>query len=499
MAATQLDSSIRPDAGNASPPDRQGKLGRLDTISLMIAATVVLDTLGAVALGGTQTLTWLLIVGLFFFFPAGMAIAELGSTFPHEGGPYAWTRTAFGRRVGSFVALAYWTETTVWLGGSLAITAVAVVNHLIVPVAGLGRVALALAFIWAATLLAAAPLGSAKRFAVVGTAVQAGLLALFSGTVALYATRHGTQELLMADAVPSWSVAFLVAPVLVYSFLGLEMPSAAADEMKDPQRDVPPAIARAGTIITILYSVPILGILLVVPATEQTGLTGFIDAIDTVFTVYGPAADAMRALSGAAFIWVLLANGQTWLLGSTRAQAVASLDGAGPTALGRIARRTGTPVRSTIVSGLGATATALAAFAVAGNDDNTYFAIVLSLSIALLALSNLFVFPALVRLRSSHPLVLRPFRVPGGTIGAWFTSSLATGWIVLALASVLWPGLGSPSPDSYLPDGFAGNRLGLFVAQLVPFIGFCAAAVLFGHVKQRHRVAANASPELGGT
>ncbi len=481
----------------ATQPHPARALGRLDTICFMIAAIVVLDTLGAVALGGVQTLSWLLIVGLLFFFPAGLVIAELGSTFPDQGGPYRWVRLAFGRRAGAFVALSYWGETTIWVGGSLAITAVAVVDHLIVPVDGIGRIALALTFIWVATLLAAAPLRTGKRFPVVGAAVQVGLLAVFTATVGLYAVRHGLQGLSGADAIPSWAGALIVAPVLVYSFLGLELPSAAADEMKNPQADVPAAIARAGTIVTILYSVPILAILLVVPAAERTGLTGFIDAINTVFTVYGPAAGVMRALAGAAFVWVLLTNGQTWLIGSTRAQAVASADGAGPAVLGRIADRTGGPLRSTTLSGIGATVTALAAFAVAGNDNDTYFVLVLSMAIALLALSNLLVFPSLVRLRTSHSRLNRPYRVPGGATGAWLASGLATGWILLALVAVLWPGLGTASPDAHLPPGFAGNRLGYLVAQLIPLVLVGVTAVLFAHAGQRRlrRMAALADPE----
>jgi hypothetical protein len=64
------------------------ELGRLDAVCLLIAAIVVLDTLGAVARGGAQTLTWLAVVAALFFVPAGLVIAELGAAFPNQGGPY---------------------------------------------------------------------------------------------------------------------------------------------------------------------------------------------------------------------------------------------------------------------------------------------------------------------------------------------------------------------------------------------------------------------------
>jgi glutamate:GABA antiporter len=56
-------------------------LGRLDAVCLLISAIVVLDTLGAVAKGGAQTMTWLAVVAALFFVPAGLVIAELGAAF----------------------------------------------------------------------------------------------------------------------------------------------------------------------------------------------------------------------------------------------------------------------------------------------------------------------------------------------------------------------------------------------------------------------------------
>jgi glutamate:GABA antiporter len=200
------------------------ELGRLDAACLLIAAIVVLDTLGAVARGGAQTLTWLAVVAALFFVPAGLVIAELGAAFPNQGGPYVWARLAFGRYAGSLVALVYFLETPVWVGGSLAITCVAVVDRLILPLEGGWRVPVALAFVWTTVALAVAPLRAGKRVPLAGAAIQVGLLALFTATVAAYAAGHGVHLPAVGDLAPSWGVFMLVAPVLVYNFLGFELP-----------------------------------------------------------------------------------------------------------------------------------------------------------------------------------------------------------------------------------------------------------------------------------
>jgi glutamate:GABA antiporter len=199
--ATVRPMELAPDAAIAERSKLRRELGRLDAICLLIAAIVVLDTLGAVAKGGAQTLTLLAVVALLFFVPAGLVIAELGAAFPNQGGPYVWTRLAFGRFAGSLVALVYFVETPVWVGGSAAITAVAVVDRLIVPLGGGWRVALALAFIWVTVAAAVAPLRIGKKVPLAGAAAQVGLLAFFTATVVAYAARHGVH----GPAAATWS------------------------------------------------------------------------------------------------------------------------------------------------------------------------------------------------------------------------------------------------------------------------------------------------------
>jgi Amino acid permease len=165
-------------------------------------------------------------------------------------------------------------------------------------------------------------------------------------------------------------------------------------------------------------------------------------------------------------------------MASSRTQAAASLDGAGPPALGRISARTGTPVPATLAALAVATVTTLAAFAVAGGDNSRYFSAALTLSIALLVLANLIVFPALVRLRRSHPDQPRGFRIPGGPAGALAASALATAWSAVALAAALWPGLGTADPDAHLPEGFAGQRLAFTLTEVVPLAAVLVAAFL---------------------
>src|SRR6266446_3675578 len=65
-------------------------LRRLDMLLFLVCAIVGLDTLGQVSGYGAQTFTWVLVLAVVFLFPYALVMAELGSAFAQEGGPYEW-------------------------------------------------------------------------------------------------------------------------------------------------------------------------------------------------------------------------------------------------------------------------------------------------------------------------------------------------------------------------------------------------------------------------
>src|SRR6202041_3010805 len=140
-------------------------------------------------------------------------------------------------------------------------------------------------------------------------------------TAVVYGLDHGLHGLSGGAFVPTRRTFILVVPILIYSFVGVELPTSAAEEMVDPRRDIPAAIGRAGVGQLIMYAIPILTVLLVLPPSRVASLHGLIDAMATVFTVYGGHVDAhghvlltgagsaVGAAAGGAVVWGLLASG----------------------------------------------------------------------------------------------------------------------------------------------------------------------------------------------
>jgi amino acid transporter len=245
----------------------------------------------------------------------------------------------------------------------------------------------------------------------------------------------------------------------------------------------------------LLYGGPILGILLILPVSQVTGLTGFVDAIKAVFTVYGGhvAKDGTATLTGAgqalgyvaaiAFIFAVLTSGTTWVMGADRTLAVSSFDGGGPRILGTFSRRFGTPIYVNIMSGIVSTIVMLVAFHFSGNNTNNYFKAVLGLAISTTTIAYLFIYPSLIRLRYTHPEVERPYRVPGGMVGVWIVGVLTTAWALLATVALVWPGFGvgwfgtAGNPDASLPTGLTRGQFEL--TQVIPLAFLVAVGVLF--------------------
>ena len=389
-------------------------LGRADIVFFIVAAVISIDTIGLMASGGGEGIVWASFLAVAFLVPYALVFSETSAAFPAEGGPYHWVKLAFGRAWASVAVVLYWITNPIWLGGSLAFIAAEAWSQYLVTTeeGGVGDYVFKLVFVWLAIVLAIVSLKRGKR--VINAGAVAKLLVLLSlcVTAVVYAVGEGGSGGGLSFA-PTMSGFLAIVPVALFAYVGFEAPSAASDEMHDPQRDTPVAIAR-GTVITLLaYVAPVLTIVLVTPA-DQIADAGVMSTIETAYSVWGGAAEPLVAGTALAFVFALLTQGSAWMMATDRMQAVAAADGAFFGGyLGVFSARLGTPVRMNIVSGIVSTAFLLAAMTLVEGTAAAVFAVVLTVAISTLLISYVIILPAVIRLRTRHPEVHRPFRVPG--------------------------------------------------------------------------------------
>jgi glutamate:GABA antiporter len=492
----------------------QRHFGRYDILFFLICTIVGVDTIATVAQGGGQAFTWMMIFAVAFFVPQALLFSELGTAFPQEGGPYLWTRLAFGHLAGAVNNFLYWITNPVWIGGTLTISCIGAVqvffNHgrsLPTPVWYL----VALLFVWLSIIAAIMSFSAGKWLPTAGAFARFLLLGVFTLTVVVYAIKHGAHGLAASGYSPSAGGFVLLVGVLLFNFVGFELPNSAGEEMINPQRDVPFGIARSTVGSVLLYALPVIGILIVLPTSAITNFSGFISAIQTVFTVYGGhvTAAGTATLSGAGlilgdacallFILCLLTSGATWIMGADRSLAVSCYDGAGPRVLGVINARYGTPVRVNVFSGIVATAVVVLAQQITSGDAARYFNAVLGVTISTTLISYLLIYPALWKLRRSHPSTPRPFRMPAYRI----LTVLLMALVAVATVQLIAPGLGSTwfGSDFRPEDWTYAQRYTYLWTELIPVMIFIVIGVLFWWLgrKTRAQIATVPPPPLNAT
>jgi hypothetical protein len=466
--------------------------GRKEILAFTICTLVGVDSVGQIANQGPQAITMLIFFSLFFFIPQSLLFAELGTAFPQEGGPYLWARLAFGRLVATINNMLYWVTNPVWFGGTLAVLGETTYETFFnngKPLNAFWFYFFTLAFIWIGTFATILSFKVGKYIPISGAYARFILLGIFVVGVIMYGFKYGVSGIHASDLSINYAAFVGLTGILIFALCGFELPNAAGDEMIDPKKDVPYSLIRAAIAGILLYGIPIIGVLIVLPIDQVTSLGGFIDAIKTVFTVFGGSisSDGVATLTGAGaflggfaallFILCTLSSGVAWIMGSDRALAVSGFDGAAPRWLGAISEKHGTPVRVNFLSGLVASITLIAAHQISGGNLGKYFTVVLGIAVSTTVLSYLAIYPALWRLRVTHPDHPRPYKAPfGKIISAWLTCL-----VLFAGAQLLFPGIGAQwFGDTYRPEGWLqSEKWKFFLTEGVPLAIFVIIGVLF--------------------
>ena len=465
-------------------------LGRLDLVLFTACAIVGLDSVAQAAEAGAQAITWLVISLVLFLIPYGMLTAELGAAFPVEGGPYEWARMAFGRAAGAVTAILYWLSNPLWVGGSLTAATIATLNSFVLskPMSTAWEIVVGLAFTWVTVAIAIIAFRIGKWGPNIGTFVKMAVVAIFTVLFIAYLIKHGRPAgaSTVGDLKPSLDGFLTAIGILVFLWVGFELSNGASEEMRNPKRDVPRMIVSAGVIAAVIYGLVILGIVLVIPSAGLSNVSGFVNAYASVAGVlHSHPLDVVFAIL---VIITLIGSGSVWLEGADRTQAIAALDGAAPAWMGRFTSF-GTPIAVNLSSGIVASAMCIVIFVATHGSLESFFAVMLALTVSTTTASYIFIFPALTVLRRRYPDADRPYRVPGGTAGAWAAVVITELFVVVTVITLVWPGaINAMFGQSYSVESSWGVSRAFFEwTTLGSLIVMVLLGLLFWQIGERNR------------
>ena len=405
MATATATANIQPTLPTAPRTDKTKKKSIRLTLWPLVAATFFMVSGGTYGTedivhgaGYGKAILILLLTPLLWSLPTAFMIGELSSALPFEGGYYAWVRRAMGN---------FWGFQEAWLSLVASIFDMAIYPTLFV--AYLTRmfpwfqenhrgVAVALGVV---VVCAALNIMGVK---VVST-TSLWLFFLLSAPFAAIFVIAPFKIHALANAVtkPTTSNVDILGGLLIcmWNYMGWDNASTIATEVERPQRTYPRAMLVAVAIVCITYVLPF-------AAMWITGLPA--SAWET-----GAWADVAELMGGPVLRIALVAGGMmsgfgmfnALVMSYSRLPLAMAQDGMLPKIFGKLHPKSRAPWVAIIALAVGW-----------GLALNLGFERLVTLDIMIYGASLALEFVALVCLRIREPELKRPFRVPGGMLGA---------------------------------------------------------------------------------
>jgi len=274
----------------------------------MIGSGIFLLPSSLAAFGSISLLSWVftscgaILIALVF--------ARMSVLVPRSGGPYAYADAGFGEFVGFQTAYNYWIA--LWVGN--AAIAVAFVGYMRVffPSLQNGKYGclLAIAVVWALTLLNCVGVRRAGGFQLVTTVLKLLPLALICTVGWLYFKPQLISQHFNISGESNFMALSNAATITLWAFIGLESATVPAGSVENPSRNIPLATVIGTLVAALIYIISSTVIMGMIPAVVlQHSTSPFADAAMLIcgrwgdwIIALGAAISCLGALNG----WCLL-------------------------------------------------------------------------------------------------------------------------------------------------------------------------------------------------
>jgi glutamate:GABA antiporter len=414
-----------------------------DLVLFNLVAVLGLRHLGTTAKFGPGSLLMWCIAAVFFFIPQGLAVIELSSRFPKEGGIYFWTKRALGEDHGFLCGWCYWVNNVLYYPNLLISAAVIATFMFGKSASGLSDnwmyvLPVTLGILWIAVLINIVGVGTGKwlqNAGGIGTYIP-GLILISLGVYGAI-TAPPANELNLATLKPDLSnlPALNLLASIAFAFAGLELASTMADEVENPRRNLPRSIFISGPLIAVVYVIGTAAVLWWLPNKDVNVVSGFLEAIKAGADHVSPTLIWVAPLCAALYSIGNIGSVGAWLIGPARVAFVIGLDRYFPKPFGAVHPRWHTPYVAIVVQASLATIFLLLSVLGKGTNVEDVYLILLDTQILIYFIPYLYLFIVFLihrrRGENSSEVVL----APGRSIGAWLTG--VSGMIVTLFAMIV--------------------------------------------------------------
>ena len=424
---------------DTSSPSLVRGLGALDGASIIVSNVIgsgifLVPALVAVWVPNVWLMLAVWLVGGGLAFVGSMAYAELATLRPRAGGEYVYLREAFGPAAGF---LSGWTSFIAGFSGAIAAGAVGVATYLgrFVPAAGdttplvsipLALVTLsispqavvALAVIGGLTLVHVLGQGPGR---IVQNLLAGAKVAMLVALVALgFAVGEGSATHFTIPGGPVAPALWLLALIpIMFSYSGWNAAAYVAEEIRDPGRNLPRAMALGTAAVVVIYLLLNLLYVYALPLADFGAVEArVVDAAGE--RLFGPG---FAAVLSAASVVMIAASISAMVLAGPRVYFAMARDGQFFSAAARVHPRFRTPVVAIIAQSVWSSLLVLA---------GTFEQLLLYTGFAVVVFAGAAV-AALFVLRRRDPSAPRPFRAWGYPVAPAIFVSTSAAMVVNAI------------------------------------------------------------------
>jgi amino acid transporter len=408
-------------------PSLERALTLRDLVLFNLFAVIGITWVATAAKAGPSSITLWLLAAILFFIPQGLAVIQLASSYPDEGGIYAWTKREFGEGHGFVGGWCYWISNilyypTLLLGA--AVTATYVIGK------GESGLATNWTYVLPFTLIALIVavglniigVGTGKWLQNIGGlgVYLPGALLIALGIYAAF-TRAPANPLTLSQLKPNLTnlPELNLWATIAFAFAGLELSSTMGHEIQNPRRNLPRSIYIAAPLVALIYICGTGSMLWLVPRPEIGLVAGPLQAIAS--GMHDGTTWWWWVVPLAALLLTIARIGGlgAWLTGSARIAFVVGLDRYFPRAFGQIHPRWHTPYVAIFVQAPIATLLLILSVLGKGTTVERAFLILIDMSLLIYFIPYCYLFICLMvhcrRARKQNRGVLV---VPGGVSGA---------------------------------------------------------------------------------
>jgi len=416
---------------------------------------------------GAQSVFFFLIAAILFFIPVGLVCAELTTMFPEQGGVYLWGKKAFGENFGFLALWFQFAENLVYYPTLL----IFILATLFFPFSQhasndpkLMFFAINIVF-WGVTLLNFLGLKISAIFTeimgLLGTIIP---MLLICGVGLFWFFSKGdmnqiTLNLHTIFPVFDGNTLSITFTSVVLSLTGMEIATVYANEVKNPQKSYPKALLIATIFILATLTLGSLAISTVVGPNSSTLNLGIMQFFTEFFAVIH--MPFMTVVIAICIVLGGLASLNNWIIAPLKGLSSSAKDGFFSARFSR-ENKNKAPVYMLISQGIVVSALSSIFIFIPSVNEGMWLLNILMTQLYMIMYIAIFI--SFIAVRYKYPTLARPFKVPGGNVGAWiiaiFGLLASSGTILISFKPD--PSVGISSPYMFIIALF----IGLFVFSI---------------------------------